>query len=73
MRPWCKAGTTTTARRSAPTRRGASRGLQNTRTSAEKLRLDHLLLGEKGQLSAREAKLATQDLDVVLTHERRTA
>ena len=35
--------------------------------------LDHLLLGEKGELGAREAELTTQDLDVVLAHERRTA
>ena len=47
--------------------------LQHPRTSAAKAGLDHLLLGEKGELGAREAELTTQDLDVVLAHERCTA
>jgi hypothetical protein len=44
-----------------------------TYTTAAKVGLDHLLFGEKGELGARKAKLTTQDLDVVLAHERCTA
>ena len=44
--------------------------LQHTCTSAALPGLDHLLLVEKGEFGAREAKLTTQDLDVVLAHER---